>query len=191
MPRAGARSTITRHPERNSPEEFDRIMTAGPVVHVSFCVGDQPHIIPVTYQYDASEPDVVYLHGAKESRLQQVLAAGTPVCLCVTIVDGYVYSRTAMNHSMNYRCAISFGRGTEVTDTATKRRVFEAMTSRIFPDRTAGVDYQPATDAQLDSLTMVAVRLEEGSAKIRTGGARGPGDDSPEGFGSCGVVPTR
>jgi nitroimidazol reductase NimA-like FMN-containing flavoprotein (pyridoxamine 5'-phosphate oxidase superfamily) len=191
MPHAAERSTITRHPERNAPDEFGAIMTAGSVVQLGFCVGDQPHVIPLTYQYDESEPEVVYLHGATESRTQQLLASGAPVCICVTIIDGLVYSRTAMNHSMNYRTAICYGRGTEVKDASEKRRVFEAMTKRYFPGRTAGVDYVAATVAQLDSITMVAVAIEEGSAKVRRGGPNGPTDADPKALGTCGVAPPR
>jgi len=161
------------------------------VVQLGFCVDGQPHVIPLTYQYDESEPEVVYLHGATESRTQQVLASGAPVCICVTIIDGLVYSRTAMNHSMNYRTAICYGRGTELKDAAAKRRVFEAMTKRYFPQRTAGVDYVAATVAQLDSITMVAVAIEEGSAKIRRGGPNGPTDADPSALGTCGVAPPR
>jgi len=191
MPRAAERSTIRRHPERNSPDEFGAIMTAGTVMHVSFCVEGQPHVIPLTYQYDVAEPEVVYLHGAAESRLQHVLASGAPVCLCVTMIDGLVYSKTAMNHSMNYRSAISFGRATVVASAADKRRGFEAMTLRYFPGRTAGRDYLTATDAQLDAMTMVAVHIDEGSAKIRRGGANGPTDNDPYALGTCGVAPAR
>jgi nitroimidazol reductase NimA-like FMN-containing flavoprotein (pyridoxamine 5'-phosphate oxidase superfamily) len=191
MPHAAQRSTITRHPERNSPEEFGAIMMAGSVAQVGFCVGEQPHVIPLIYQYDESEPEIVYLHGSSESRTQLLLATGAPVCICVTIIDGLVYSRTAMNHSMNYRSAICFGRGTEIKDVSVKRRMFEAMTKRYFPGRTAGVDYTTATAAQLDSTTVVAIAIEEGSAKIRRGGPNGPTDADSKALGTCGVAPPR
>jgi uncharacterized protein len=188
MPKTALRSTIHRHAERSVIEEFGAIMTAGDVAHVGFCVDDQPHVIPMTYQYDVAEPERVYLHGAQESRIMRTLARGVPVCLCVTHIDGRVYSKTAINHSMNYRSAICFGRTVEVTDPAVKRRAFVGMTKRYFPGRTENVDYEAATAAQLESTTMVALEIEEGSAKARRGGPNGPTDKDPDALGTCGVV---
>ena len=187
--KSAARTTIQRHPERSVPEDFAAIMMAGEVIHVGFEAHGQPYIIPVGYQYDDAGDGCVYLHGSPESRLMKHLASGAPVCLCVTIVDAVVLSRHAMMHSMNYRSAIAFGKGTEVKDVATKRRVFEAMTSRYVAGRTAGVDYEPATDAQFDATLVVAIAIEERSAKTRTGGPKGVTDDDPNAFGTCGVAP--
>jgi uncharacterized protein len=188
MPETASRTTIRRHPERSVPEQFDEIMAAGEVAHVSFDVDGQPHIIPLTFQYDAASPDRIYLHGARESRVMQVLSQGMPVCVCVTHVDGRVYSKTAMNHSLNYRSAISFGKCREVSDRAEKRRAFVAMTRRYFPGRTEDRDYESATEAQLESTTMVRFEIEERSAKTRTGGPNGPTDKDPDALGTCGVV---
>jgi nitroimidazol reductase NimA-like FMN-containing flavoprotein (pyridoxamine 5'-phosphate oxidase superfamily) len=185
------RTTMRRHAERSVPEDFAAIMEAGSAVHVAFTVGDQPHVIPVGYQYDAAEPGIVYLHGSRESRLLQHLATGAPISLCVTMIDGLVYSKQALTHSMNYRSAICFGSPREVLDLDVKRRVFEAMTLRYFPGRTAGVHYEPATTAQLDATLVVAVTIDELSAKARTGGPKGPTDADPAAFGTCGVAPPR
>lgn len=188
---AAGRSTIKRHPERSVIDEFPGIMEAGTVVHVGFSVGDQPHVIPIGYHCDPADPGRVYLHGSRESRLMQHLASGAPVSLCVTIIDGLVYSRDAMMHSMNYRSAVCFGRASEVTDLSVKRQAFESMTSRYFHNRTAGVDYEPATDAQLEATLVVVVTIDERSAKARRGGPTGPADSDPDAFGTCGVVPVR
>jgi uncharacterized protein len=188
MPKIAQRTTIRRHPERNVIDEFGAIVSAGDVAHVSFCIDGQPHIIPMTFQYDPSEPERIYLHGAQESRIMRTLAQGVPVCLCITHIDGRVYSKTAINHSMNYRSAICFGHTVEVTDPVVKRRAFVGMTKRYFPGRTENVDYEGATAAQLESTTMVSLEIEEGSAKARRGGPNGPTDADPNALGTCGVV---
>ena len=188
---ATARTAIRRHPERSVPEDFPAIMEAGSAVHVAFTIGDQPHVIPVGYHFDAAEPGVVYLHGSRESRLLQHLATGAPVSLCVTMIDGLVYSKQALTHSMNYRSAICFGTPSEILDLGVKRRLFEAMTLRYFPGRTSGVHYEPATAAQLDATLVVAIAIDEKSAKTRTGGPKGPTDSDPNAFGTCGVAAPR
>jgi nitroimidazol reductase NimA-like FMN-containing flavoprotein (pyridoxamine 5'-phosphate oxidase superfamily) len=184
-----ARSTIRRHPERAVPEEAAEILAAGLVAHVGFCDEGQPFVIPMSYHYDPARPDRLYLHGARESRLLRVLASGTPVSIAVTLVDGLVYSRTAFNHSMNYRSVVCFGRARVIEDEAEQRALFEAMTERSIPGRQAGVDYQPATRQQLAATLLVEVAIEEWSAKARRGGPRGPYDDDPTALGSAGVLP--
>ena len=63
------------------------------------------------------------------------------------------------------------------------------MISRYFPGRTAGRDYSEPTAAHLESTSLVEVRIEEWSAKQRTGGPLGPMDADPElRPGTCGVV---
>ena len=107
---ASPRARIRIHPERSQPDEAHAILAAGRVAHVGFVQDGQPFVIPMTYQFDAGRPGHVYLHGAHHSRLLQHLATGAPVCVTVTLVDGLVYSRTALFHSVNYRSVVCFGR---------------------------------------------------------------------------------
>jgi len=66
--------------------------------------------------------------------------------------------------------------------------MFEAMTSRYFPGRTAGRDYTPAPSSHLTSTAVVEVMIEEISAKMREGGPKGPQDADDNAPGTCGVV---
>ena len=181
---------IRAHPERDRTAEAPRLLEAGLVAHVGFVESGRPVVIPMTYQYAAAEPRLLYLHGGVKGRLMQHLATGAPVCVTVTEVDALVYSRTALNHSVNYRSVVAFARAAARQPAAAEReRILAAMIARYFPGRTAGVDYAPPTAAHLDSTALVALEIEEWSAKVRTGGANGPGDDDPTAPGSAGVVP--
>lgn len=79
IPGTGPRSSVQRHPERAVPDEAAAILAAGMVAHVGFCQNGQPYVIPMTYHYDPAAPDRLYLHGARESRLMQLLAGSAPV----------------------------------------------------------------------------------------------------------------
>ena len=184
-------TTIRQHPERAVPERVQEFLAQGYVAHVGFEQDGRPYVIPMLYQYSADRPDRLYLHGGPASRAMKVLASGAPVCVTVTQLDGLVYSRDAKYHSANYRCVMCFGRGRLMEDGAEKRAMFEAMTSRYIPGRTAGRDYAPATEPQLATTAVIEVLIEEMSAKMREGGARGPNDEAEEGFGTRGVVDLR
>ena len=86
------------------------------VAHVGFVEDGQPLVIPLSYYYDPSKPDLLYLHGGVKSRIMANLANGAPVCVTVTLLDGLVYSRKAMNHSMNYRSVVLLDKAWAITD---------------------------------------------------------------------------
>ena len=180
-------TTVRQHPERAVPQRAQEFLSQGQVAHVGFEQDGRPYVIPMLYHYSVGRPDRVYLHSGTASRTLRQLASGIPVCVTVTQFDGLVYSRDAKYHSANYRCVMCFGRGRIFEDEEEKRAMFEAMTSRYFPGRTAGRDYTPAPSAHLTSTAVVEVIIEGISAKMREGGPKGPQDSDDNAPGTCGV----
>ena len=185
------RTRIRNHPERAVPEETTEILSNGIVAHLGFIQDDVPFVIPFTYHYDPDSPDSIYLHGSIRSRALKHLATGAPVCVTVTLTDGLVYSRKAMNHSVNYRSVTLFGRAREVTDEAEKFDLFDQMVQRYFPGRTVGEDYYAPPSPDLGVTALVEVNIEEWNAKARRGAPTGPDDDDPNAPGSAGVIDLR
>ena len=183
------RSTIRTHADRSVTEKTAAILAEGHVAHVGFVEEGQPFVIPLGYQFCPDTPGRIYFHGSLGSRAMRHMASGAPVCVSVTLLNGLVYSRTALNHSMNYRSAVCFGRGRRVTDSAVQRKVYEAMVSRYFPGRTEGRDYTAPTAAHLESTALIEIEIEEWSAKMRAGGPLGPLDAIEDAPGTCGIVP--
>lgn len=183
--KATERTRLRRHPERAVPEQAEGILRAGRVAHVAFVVDDQPCVVPMTYDYQSG---VLYVHGAPASRAAKTLRAGMPVCVEVTLLDGLVASRNAKSHSLNYRSVIVYGVAEPVSGEAEKRTIFEHMTARYFPGRTAGRDYIPARDSDLRGVELLAIRAGERSAKARTGPALGTHDADDEAPGTHYVV---
>jgi len=182
------RTRIRNHPERAVPEEASEILSNGMVAHVGFIEDGLPYVIPLTYHYDCKSPDLIYLHGSTRSRAMEVLATGAPVCVTVTLADGLVYSRKAMNHSMNYRSVVLFGTAREVTHPEEKFELFAQMVQRYFPDRLLERDYDPPPESDLGVTSLVEMRIEEWNAKARRGGPTGPDDDKPDAPGSAGFT---
>jgi uncharacterized protein len=181
-------TTVRQHPERAVPQRAQEFLAQGQVAHVGFEQEGRPYVIPTLYHYSPEQPDRLYLHGGMSSRMLQQLSTGIPVCVTVTQLDGLVYSRDAKYHSANYRCVMCFGRGRIFEDEAAKRVMFEQMTQRYFPGRTAGRDYTPAPSSHLTSTAVVEVTIEEISAKMREGGPKGPQDAQQDAPGTCGIV---
>ena len=181
------RITIRVHPERAAPSEVDAILSAGIVAHVGLADSRGPVVIPMIYQYVAGNPGKLYFHGAPHSSLIAAASAGASMCATITLLDGLVYSRTALYHSVNYRSVVCFGRGALASDDE-RRRVLDAMIPRYFPSRIAGRDYDPMPNAHVQATVVIAMTVDEASAKVRRGGPKGPRDADPTAPGTAGVI---
>lgn len=179
------RTRIRRHPERAVPELAEAIVRAGSVAHLGFSVDGQPYVIPLIYHY---ADETLYLHGAPAGRALRTLVSGAPVCVEVTQLDGLVASRDAKSHSVNYRSVVVFGTAARVADDDVKRAIFEQMTARYFPGRTAGRDYLPTHPGDLRGVEMVAVRVKARGAKMRAGGSLGAHDGDETAPGTSYVI---
>lgn len=181
---------IRQHPERSVPEEAPEILSRGWVAHLGFVLDGRPHVLPFTYHYDPSIPDRIYVHGSLTGAALMHLATGATVCVEVSSVDGLVYSKTALYHSMNYRSVVAYGTARTVEDPALKKAMFDRLIGRYFEGRAEGADYSPLTRDHLDSVAVLEIRIQEWGAKARRGGPRGPHDDDPSAPGTSGVIDT-
>jgi nitroimidazol reductase NimA-like FMN-containing flavoprotein (pyridoxamine 5'-phosphate oxidase superfamily) len=191
LPTTPEATRLQQHAERSVPEEAPEILALGLVAHVGFVLEGKPHVIPFTYQYDPKCPDRLYLHGSLTGTTLTHLASGAPVCVEVSLLDGLVYSKTALYHSMNYRSVIAFGRARAIEGEAEKRSIFEPMIARYFAGRTEGRDYSSPTTDHLNATALLEMTIEEWGAKARRGGPNGPADNDPDAPGSSGVVDLR
>ena len=168
------RTQVKRLPKRG---EYDRdvvykILDSAFVCHVGFNVDGQPYVIPTNF---GRSGDIVYLHGSAASRMLRTLSEGVPVCVTVTHVDGLVLARSAFHHSVNYRSVVILGTAKLVEDPAEKNEALRIFTEHVLKGRWD--DVRQPTDQELKATTVLSLRLEEVSAKVRTGG---PNDDEPD-----------
>lgn len=161
------RSTLKRLAERGhyDAESVHAVLDAGLVAHVGIAPGGEPLVIPVLY---ARRGDEILFHGAKASRLLKYVQAGGQVCVTVTLLDGLVLARSLFEHSMNYRSVVAFGRGRLVDDPAEKLEALRVISEHILPGRWD--EARRPTGKELNATAVVAVHIEEATAKIRTGG---------------------
>ncbi len=181
------RSKVQRIPDRGHYDRatIDAILDEALICHVGFVDGGQPFVIPtIPLRVD----DHLYLHGSRVSRMLKIVAQGEPVCITVTHLDGLVLARSAFHHSMNYRSVVVLGKGHEITELEEKRRVLHLLTEDVVPGRTR--DAREPNDKELNATTVVALPINEASAKVR----QGPPGDDPKDMSLpiwAGVVPLR
>jgi nitroimidazol reductase NimA-like FMN-containing flavoprotein (pyridoxamine 5'-phosphate oxidase superfamily) len=179
------RARVRRAPARADYDRatIDAILDEGLVAHLGFAVGGQPYVIPTLH---ARIGDEVFIHGSAASRMVTMLGAGLPACLTVTLIDGLVLARSAFHHSMNYRSVVVLGTARFVEGPEERAAALEAFTEKLLPGRWDEV--RPPTRQELKGTRVLALGLDEASAKVRSGG---PVDDA-EDYASdawAGVVP--
>src|SRR5215813_6479396 len=168
------RTQVKRLPKRGKydRETVHAILDAAFLCHVGFCVEGQPYVIPTNY---GRSGDIVYLHGSAASRMLRTLSEGIPVSVAVTHVDGLVLARSAFHHSVNYRSVVVLGTARLVDDPSEKMEALRLFTEHIMKGRWEEIRWP--TEQELKATTVLALPLEEVSAKVRTGG---PIDDEED-----------
>ena len=179
------RTRIRRLPKRAhyDRETVHAILDAGAMCHVGYVIDGEPYVTPTAYWRKGER---VYWHGSSASRMLRTIAAGSPVCLTVTHLDGLVMARSAFHHSVNYRSVMVFGTAHVVTDRNAKLAALEDFVERLYPGRWA--ELRPVNEQELKATTVLGMDLSEASAKIRTG----PPVDDEEDYALpiwAGVVP--
>jgi len=168
------RTRVVRESQRGvyDRESIYKILDEGFVCHVGFSVDGQPYVIPTLF---ARVDDAIYFHGSAASRMLRNLSEGIPVCLTVTLIDGFVLARSVFNHSMNYRSVVALGKAAIVDAPKEKLEALHAFTEKIFPGRWN--DARQPNEKELRVTSILRLPLTEISAKIRTGP---PEDDAPD-----------
>ena len=181
------RSKINRIPTRGfyDRETIYTILDEAYYCHVSFILAGMPFIIPTIH---ARIDDTLILHGAKASRMLKHISDGNEVAVAVTILDGLVLARSVFHHSMNYRSAVIFGKGFEITHRELKLKALKAITEKIVSGRWN--DARLPNQKEMDSTAAIEIKIDEASAKIRTG----PPKDDEEDYSLpvwAGVIPIK
>jgi nitroimidazol reductase NimA-like FMN-containing flavoprotein (pyridoxamine 5'-phosphate oxidase superfamily) len=171
-PPSTPRVRVRRHAERAAydRETVDAILDEALLCHLGVIVDGQPVVMPTLFARDG---DTLYLHGAAANR--SLRAATEAACVTVSLMDGVVLARTPMNHSVNYRSVVVLGRGRLVTDPAVKQEALRAVIEHTVPGRCAEVPEMSPADVA--ATTVIAIDLDEVSAKVRTGPPADPEAD--------------
>jgi uncharacterized protein len=170
------RTQVKRLPKRGAydRETVFEILDEAFVCHVGFAVEGQPFVIPTNF---GRSGETLYLHGSAASRMLRTLSGGVPVCVTVTLTDGLVLARSAFHHSVNYRSVVVLGTARLVEDPAEKMEALRLFTEHIMKGRWD--DIRRPTEQEMKGTTVLALPLEEVSAKVRTGGPVDDEEDYP------------
>ncbi|TGJ88594.1 hypothetical protein E0Z10_g191 [Xylaria hypoxylon] len=164
-----------------------------PILQVSFTAPDSPFpmMLPMLGQMgsfarpssDTGDVLELYLHGYVSSRFinlsrkssgggdvsgAETEPSGLPITIGASHIDGLVLALTPNSHSYNYRSAVLFGHAEIVTDVEEKLWAMELITNSVVRDRYCHTRLPP-NNAEMQSTSILRVKIASGSAKIRSG----------------------
>jgi nitroimidazol reductase NimA-like FMN-containing flavoprotein (pyridoxamine 5'-phosphate oxidase superfamily) len=169
------KTAITRLPKRGVYDTVTiyAILDEALVCTVAFVKDGQPFQIPTGFcRIDNS----VYIHGSVGSFYMRELANNQlPVCVSITLLDGLVLARSAFHHSVNYRSVVIFSKAERVTDSSELYRALEVFTNKMQPGRWD--DIRKPNAKEWKATMVLAIQIEEASAKLRTGEPKDDDED--------------
>ncbi len=140
--------------------------------HIAIDDQNTPLVIPMlVWRVD----DMIYIHGAHNSRLLRRLKHGAQTCVTFTLFDGWVLARSAFHHSAHYRSAVVLGQFSQIEQASEKDRLLNHFIEQIAPGRTEQV--RLSSDKELAATMLLAMPLTEASVKI---GKFGVNDDKQD-----------
>ena len=165
---------MKRHADRGvyERETIEAILDEALFCHVAVVHEGSPRVIPTIH---ARVGDTLYIHGSNASRTLRAAREGGEICVVVTLLDGLILARSVFNHSMNYRSVMVYGTPREVTDPDEKWEAQRALVEQVVPGRTA--DARMPNEKELKQTTILAISLDEASAKVRQGPSIDAEDD--------------
>ncbi len=161
------KTEITRLPKRGvyDKDVIHSILDEALFCTVAYAREGQAFQIPTGF---CRIDDILYIHGSVGSfYLRELATKKIPVCLSATVIDGLVLARSAFHHSVNYRSVVVFSQGENVTDKDKLYHVLEVFTEKMCQGRWA--DVRKPTDNEWKATMVIAFKIHEASAKVRTG----------------------
>lgn len=158
---------IGRLPERQVVDRavLDAILDAAIVAHVAVVRDGLPLVIPFACARDG---ETLLLHGSTGSGLLRIVAAGEPVAVGVTLLDGLAVARSTFDNSMNYRSVVAFG-VPEILEGDEKEAALHLLTEHLMPGRSTEV--RPSTRKEYAATLVFRLPLDRVSVKVRDGEA--------------------
>ena len=119
----------------------------------------------------AREGRTVFLHASQSNAIVRSVVAHGEACVTFTLYDGLRLARSGFESSIAYRSVVVIGPVRVIDDEIEKARILERFVDVILPGRASEV--RPMSDSEVRLTMVVAVDIDEASAKV----SQGPTDD--------------
>ena len=123
----------------------------------------------------AREGRTLYLHGNRSNAIMKAVLDAGRACVSVTIYDGMRLARSGFESSIAYRSVVVVGSTRSVEDEAERARILDLFVDMVLPGRASEV--RPMTQKETRLTLVVALSIDEASAKVSQGPTEDDTDD--------------
>jgi uncharacterized protein len=177
---------ISRLDEKQSTSRDDlyALLDSTPLVTIALVRDGHPVAFPTGF---ARLGDDIVIHGSTGSPWLRAVAAGAPVSVSVTVLDGVVVARSAFESSFHYRSATLFG-AFEQIGADDKERLLEMLTDTFIPGRVAELRASSRKELAATVAMKMTIGTDNWSLKLSDDWPDDPDEDIAAGTWA-GVVP--
>jgi len=170
----GPKTRVRRLPDKAHYERdvIYAVIDEAPLCHVAAIVNGGAMVIPTLH---AREGDTLYLHGSPSNTVMKAVVASGEACISITLYDGLRLARSGFESSIAYRSVVLFGAATLVSNDDEKARVLDMFVDAVLPGRANEV--RAMSDSERRLTVVVAVSIDEASAKLSSGPTDDPDED--------------
>lgn len=158
-------------PRRKDRTVSDEAWIKDMLRYEQFCVvasaqDNQPFLRPSAFYYDEDD-HAIYIHGAHSGRTFGNVTDNNKVSLCVFAAGPMRTHARAFEFLQEHAGVIVFGETSEVLDNAKKHAVMQSTFSKHAPHLAIGVDYEPASQEEIDETTVIRISIAAWSGKVK------------------------
>ncbi len=177
---------VSRLAEKQSTSlsQLEELLDSTPLVTIALISDGHPVIFPTGF---ARIGDELVIHGSTGSPWLRSVAAGAPVAISVTTLDGVLVARSGFESSFQFRSAVLFG-AFELIPADEKVQYLETLTNTFIPGRVA--ELRASSRKELAATAALRMRISESKWSLKIGD--GWSEDSDEDIASpvwAGIVP--
>lgn len=177
---------VSRLAEKQSTSlsQLEELLDSTPLATIALVRDGHPLIFPTGF---ARIGDELVIHGSTGSPWLRDVAAGAPVAIAVTTLDGVLVARSGFESSFQFHSAVIFG-AFEPIPAEDKVQYLETLTDTFIPGRVA--ELRVSSRKELAATAALRLRISEStwSLKIGDGWSEDPDEDIAAGVWA-GIVP--
>jgi len=154
-----------RLPEYKREDDWIRaLLHRGQIAHIASRWDLQPFLNPTTFLYDEADHRIIF-HSNIAGRIRANIERHPEVCVEVSEFGKLLPSNIALEFSLQYRCAIVYGKAYIIEDNDEKRDVLHKLVTKYFGEMEIDKDYRSATDKELKRTSVYEIKIESWSGK--------------------------
>jgi len=161
------------------------ILDANEICNVAFNIEGKACVQPINYGRCG---EFLYLHGLNKNRMTTALIDSGEVTLSIMVLDAMLLTRSAYNHSVNFRSVIIFGKVRELESNEEKLNGLKNIVNHFIPERWNHCRHP--NEKELNATRVIEIEIESASAKI----SNSPPEDKKEDYNLdywSGIIPVK